>query len=424
MSSRLVDAFADFECALSGLRKESENVWQLPENDVVDLIRRHHVAVAQLQYLGLDWVIEARQRSVPDRHGATSPQNWLAALLALSPPEAKRRVRVAEALTNRYRATASAFAEGEIDEARAEAICTLVDGLPSCATHEQKQRAEAFLLAQSRVLDAEGLRGCRKRMHDVIDPDGTLEREREAKEKRAAHFRNHHDGTQTLNWRDSDERMAELKAAIDALAAAKPAENGEQDPRLPSQRRADAMADLVGIALRGDHLPRKRGNRVHLLVTISEDNLRTGRGFGVTTTGEDLTAAAIKRIACDAKITPIRIDGNGVPLAVGRTRRTVTPAQWLALVIRDKGCIFAGCDRPASWCQAHHKIPWEEGGPTALDNLLLLCDYHHDTVHHHGWDAEFGVDGHPQVLPPAWIDASRTPRRNSYWRPPPLDRLL
>ncbi|HEY2834307.1 MAG TPA: DUF222 domain-containing protein, partial [Sporichthyaceae bacterium] len=161
---------------------------------------------------------------------ATSPQNWLGGLLRLTPGEAKRRVRVAEALTNRYRDTASALAEGLVEEDQAAVIATLIDGLPDCATHEQRSRAEAFLLAQSRVLDADGLRGLGKKMHDVIDPDGTLEREREAKDKRAAHFRNHGDGTQTFNWRDTDEVMAKLKAALDPLAAPRPAENGEADP--------------------------------------------------------------------------------------------------------------------------------------------------------------------------------------------------
>jgi Domain of unknown function (DUF222) len=381
-------------------------------------VRRQHVVVSRLQFFGLDWLTESRQRSVPDRAGATSPQNWLSALLTISPSEAKRRVRVAEALTNRYRATAAAFAEGIVDEDQAAAICSLVDGLPSCATHEQKQQAETFLLAQSRVLDADGLRACRKRMHDLIDPDGSLERERDAKDKRAMHIRNHGDGTQTCSWRATDEIIAKLKAATDPLAAPRPESNGDKDDRTPGQRRADAMADLLEPALRGDNLPRKRGNRAHLLVTIPEENLRTGHGFGVTATGEDLTAAAIRRIACDAKITPIRIDGNGVPLAVGRTRRTVTPAQWAALVIRDRGCIFPGCDRPASWCQAHHVIYWEDWGLTDLDNLVLLCDHHHDVVHHRDWAVEFGEDGHPQVIPPDWVDASRTPRRNSYWRPP------
>jgi hypothetical protein len=87
-------------------------------------------------------------------------------------------------------------------------------------------------------------------------------------------------------------------------------------------------------------------------------------------------------------------------------------------------CIFPGCDRPATWCQAHHLTPWEEGGPTDLNNLALLCDHHHDAVHHHGWEIEFAPHGHPQVIPPPWIDPLRTPRRNHYRRPPPVDALL
>jgi hypothetical protein len=54
----------------------------------------------------------------------------------------------------------------------------------------------------------------------------------------------------------------------------------------------------------------------------------------------------------------------------------------------------------------------------------LVCDHHHDAVHHHGWEIEFGPDGHPQVIPPPWIDPLRTPRRNHYRRPPPVDLLL
>jgi hypothetical protein len=85
---------------------------------------------------------------------------------------------------------------------------------------------------------------------------------------------------------------------------------------------------------------------------------------------------------------------------MGRTRRIVSPAQWLALVARDSGCVFTGCDRPAPWCQAHHRIHWSQGGPTDLSNLLLLCDRHHDAVHHQGWAAEFGEDGHPELTAP------------------------
>ena len=80
-------------------------------------------------------------------------------------------------------------------------------------------------------------------------------------------------------------------------------------------------------------------------------------------------------------MTAVRLDTNGVPLSMGRTRRIVSPQQWLALVIRDSGCVFPNCDRPAPWTQAHHIVHWFQGGPTDLSNLCLVCDRHHDAVH-------------------------------------------
>ena len=60
--------------------------------------------------------------------------------------------------------------------------------------------------------------------------------------------------------------------------------------------------------------------------------------------------------------------------------------------MRDQGCRFPGCDRRPSWCQTHHVIPWHAGGDTKLDNLVLLCDFHHHTIHKPAWNTTF--DGH------------------------------
>ena len=79
---------------------------------------------------------------------------------------------------------------------------------------------------------------------------------------------------------------------------------------------------------------------------------------------------------------------------------------WVALVNRDKGCTFPGCDRPATWTQAHHIAHWADGGTTTLDSLALLCDPHHDEIHHHGWTVRLGDDRRPEYLPPAWIDSN------------------
>ena len=73
------------------------------------------------------------------------------------------------------------------------------------------------------------------------------------------------------------------------------------------------------------------------------------------------------------------------PLDVGRAQRLVTPTIRRALIVRDGGCRFPGCDRPATWCDAHHLKHWADGGDTSLPNMILLCRRHHVLVHEAGW---------------------------------------
>jgi hypothetical protein len=129
--------------------------------------------------------------------------------------------------------------------------------------------------------------------------------------------------------------------------------------------------------------------------------------------GGPISAEAVRRIGCDAGVTRVITDPASVPLDVGREQRTVTAGQWAALVVRDRGCAFPGCTRPAEWCIAHHITHWADGGPTDLNNLVLLCGYHHRTVHHHGWQVAMAADRRPQFLPPPWVDPDQTPRRNT-----------
>ncbi|NEE00606.1 HNH endonuclease signature motif containing protein [Phytoactinopolyspora halotolerans] len=151
------------------------------------------------------------------------------------------------------------------------------------------------------------------------------------------------------------------------------------------------------------------------------------RRFGVApaelTHGGPISSAALRRLACDADITTILVDQHGVPLRVGRTERLVTPGIYTALIARDRGCAFPGCTRPPAWTQAHHIDHWADGGPTDLENLVLVCTHHHRVIHHGGWEVRLGTDGHPEFLPPPWVDPDRTPRRNTQPRhdhqPPP-----
>jgi HNH endonuclease len=76
------------------------------------------------------------------------------------------------------------------------------------------------------------------------------------------------------------------------------------------------------------------------------------------------------------------------------------PAQRAALVVRDGGCRFLGCARPLAWCEAHHLVPWLDGGPTDLANLALVCRAHHRAVHEGGWRLHRDPDGRVVATPP------------------------
>jgi HNH endonuclease len=71
---------------------------------------------------------------------------------------------------------------------------------------------------------------------------------------------------------------------------------------------------------------------------------------------------------------------------------------------------------PLDWADAHHVRSWIDGGPTSLDNLVLVCRRHHGWLHDpdHGWQVRLGLDRLPEFIPPPWIDASGRPRRNLY----------
>ncbi len=189
------------------------------------------------------------------------------------------------------------------------------------------------------------------------------------------------------------------------------------DLRSPGEQRADAVIEVCRIAGAYGQLPDNGGDRPQVIVTIDYDSLRRQAGVGTFDDGSLLSPAAARRIACDAGIIPAVLGSTSQPLDVGRQARLVTGPLRRALVLRDKGCAFPGCDRPPRWCDAHHALHWSNGGPTELSNLVLLCGFHHRLIHHSDWHVTINPkDGLPEFTPPAFIDADRRPRRNNYHR--------
>ena len=181
---------------------------------------------------------------------------------------------------------------------------------------------------------------------------------------------------------------------------AKPARDagtGERDPRTPAARRADALLDLVTRAVGAPQgVPRQA--RTTLVVTIPLQVLEGRcRGAGTTPTGAVLTAGTVRRLACDAQVVPVVLGTAGEVLDQGRGRRLFDRAQVRHLWLRDRGCTFPGCTRPAGWTDAHHLVHWADGGPTSIDNAALLCRAHHSVVHTHRYGAR--ISAHPNGPP-------------------------
>ena len=159
--------------------------------------------------------------------------------------------------------------------------------------------------------------------------------------------------------------------------------------------------------------PASVGYRHRSIVTIGLEDLLAKAGLAETADGSQLTSDQLLRIADEADIWPTIIDRNGVPLALGRTRRLASPGQTMALIARDAGCSFPGCTHPPQWCDRHHILDWILGGPTDLDNLTLLCRYHHTHFLQKGWTCRINADGLPEWIPPRWIDQDQQPHINA-----------
>lgn len=169
----------------------------------------------------------------------------------------------------------------------------------------------------------------------------------------------------------------------------------------------DALIGVAQHALDTDLPPESHGAAARLMVTVTLDDLTTRltdaavTGIGVSGDGTELSASTLRRLACDAELIPAVLGAHGEPLDVGRARRLVTLAIWVALVLRDRHCAFPGCDRPPLMCHAHHIIHWITGGRTKLDNLVLLCSHHHRVIHHSPWEVRINPDDRkPEFRPP------------------------
>ncbi|RLB59372.1 MAG: hypothetical protein DRI90_15485 [Deltaproteobacteria bacterium] len=191
----------------------------------------------------------------------------------------------------------------------------------------------------------------------------------------------------------------------------------------PTPSLADGLVLMAESVLARGPAARRAGERNQLIVLLGEDLLDIGehamckgdeRTTGVGTPnrqrserwraelhdGSWLSGQTLQRLACDCGVTVVKTGPDGMPLDVGRKRRTIPPALWTALLIRDGGgCRFPGCTSRI-FLAGHHIRPWAQGGPTNLDNTLIVCGSCHERLHEGGFRVERQADGTVRFFTP------------------------
>ena len=175
--------------------------------------------------------------------------------------------------------------------------------------------------------------------------------------------------------------------------------------------RADGAVKLAESFLAGNPMTGTGGERFQVMVHLDQEVLGSdGALAGTLEDGTRVSAETLRRIACDCGLVATGRDGEA--LNIGRRARSIPPAIRRALMLRDRGCAFPGCTHTA-FLHGHHVEHWLHGGETSLDNLVMLCTFHHHLVHEGGWTVTSGADGafafHSPAGTPLALQPSRKP---------------
>ena len=363
--------------------------------EAVLAVRRHR---ARLQELELRLLREADANGVGKDQGATSTAAWLAHGTASRPAAWFRDLHLSQALDNDFAATRRVFATGAIDADKARVVVQAVtkltdehDDLPE-GTHA---KAEAHLLDLATRFDVKTLRALGRRLFEVVCPEaadeaeGRTVAEEEKRARRLAYLsmRDNGDGTVEGRFRLPSLHADLLKKVLEELTSPRRLGNGRLDPETGAKLSGSTLLghglmDLLENHLDLQGLPKRDGSPFTMVVTVGLDVLQTGIGTAVTDTGTKISAGEARRLACKAGIIPMVLDGESMPLDLGRERRLFSKHQKIALDHTYKGCAAEGCDRSSAWVEYHHAEPWHRGGRTDLKDGLPFCPPHHHMADH------------------------------------------
>jgi hypothetical protein len=338
--------------------------------------------------------------------GYLSTEHMIQSLAQVSRAEAAKLVRVGSALTSPSVVTAldSGLSFESVDAIRrglgslsdASAVATVVD--------DAKGRTPEQLFKAAR------------QVRDELDGEGIARREKEQRDLRSVRTWWDAAGMHCGSWRLPPEEGMIVASAFDELMS--PRRGGPRfgdTPVLdesvsPEQAAADSFVDMIRLAVDADPGMIFGRRRPAVRVMVADTTLHARSGHGVIEgSNTSVSFATVERHLCDTGAISVGFDDDGQCVNVSRNRRLFTERQRIGMAARDGGCLADGCDRPPSWCEAHHIDQWaRDDGKTDIADGVLLCRRHHLLLHNTGWQIT-RERGHYFMRPPASVDPAQTP---------------
>ncbi len=338
---------------------------------LVERVHGLHREIAARQRELLEDLAELETREAWLDDGAHDMAHWTSMQLDVSRWKARRWLHAGRAL-GWLPATAEALERGDVG----------IDKVVELARFAEFDDEDA-LVRWARGVSA----GAIRRVGDLRSRDRDEEVD-DADRSRWLEFRYADDGRR---WRLD----AGLPAAQGAVVARALERLGDQIPTDPDEgaegpgaRRADALVALCSARLAGD----EDQDRATVVVHADMDVLYDVDANAVLEDGPVIGGATVQRLLCNARMQAVVEHPDGSVAGLGRMSRE--PSSWMIRQLRhrDGTCRFPGCDA-RRFTQAHHVEWWSRGGTTDLDNLVLVCSFHHRLVHEHGWSIVRPDDG-------------------------------
>lgn len=471
-------ARAELAAITASLRRLRELSWALvPEAELLGLAVDVETTLRSGYGVQVRLAGECADRGINGTlHRATrSPAHLLAQALRIPVGEAKARVDAAHAglphrtptgslIDPEFPELAATIDSGGIGGGHARVVTDCMTKLPDAVDPETRALCGRVLLDEAQMRDANSLRKVAEQIRLLCDPDGKLSGKDPVDRAELWFGRLRSDGLTPIRGLLDPLSMEQLRVAVESLAAPQPIDENTPDPRPAEVRRAQALGEILRRYL---HVPPNGpgdgGRRPQVGITVDARDLtrevdaasgaagagaagtdgagpaeaagtdgagpaeqRDNRGTAVFDYGTPASLATARLLACDGDLVPLLLDAQGAILDQGRAQRLFTREQRRALITRDRGCAFPGCDIPAGWCEAHHISFWRNGGKTDLANGVLLCRRHHGVIHRGEWRIQPDINprGRPWFVPPAHIDRTRAARRNGQFFLPKINTAV